>query len=63
MINEMRKYHKVWSEIMREVSRLPRTMQLIVLDDINDAVKNRVKVMECIIASRGREGAEELCRL
>ncbi len=43
-----RKWLKTWLELGQRVFSLPEWMQAIVLDDVSNAIKNRVAVMEMI---------------
>ena len=43
-----RKWLKMWAELGCRVLRMPKWMQDIVLEDINQAVRSRIATMEMI---------------
>jgi len=43
-----KKWMQMWERLGQRVLKLPESMQDIVLDDINTAIKNRLAIMEMI---------------
>lgn len=43
-----KKWMKIWDQIGDRILRLPPSIQDIVLEDINTAIKNRIAIMEMI---------------
>jgi hypothetical protein len=51
----LQKWFDTWDKIGERILNLPEWMQVILLDDINTAIVNRVTVMELILnAQRNR---------
>jgi hypothetical protein len=43
-----KKWLKIWEKVGARITRFPKWMQVIILQDINTAIENRVAVMEII---------------
>jgi len=52
-----KRWMKIWDEIGSRILRLPPSIQDIVLDDINTAIKNRIAIMEMIENTQRRNRA------
>ena len=51
----LQKWFDTWNKMGERILNLPEWMQIILLDDINTAIANRVTVMELILdAQRNR---------
>lgn len=49
-----KKWVKKWEQLGARILRFPKWMQVIVLEDVNTAIENRVATMEMILRSRKR---------
>ena len=43
-----RKWVRMWEKLGERILKLPKWMQIIILDDVNTAINNRVATMEMI---------------
>lgn len=48
IISQYHKWNRIWKKIEHQIAKMPRWMQTILLDDINTAVENRIKIFEII---------------
>jgi hypothetical protein len=49
-----KKWMKKWEQLGARILRFPKYMQVIILEDVNTAIENRVATMEMILRSKKR---------
>lgn len=49
-----KKWVKKWEQLGARILRFPKYMQVIILEDVNTAIENRVATMEMILRSKKR---------
>jgi hypothetical protein len=49
-----KKWMKKWEQLGVRILRFPKYMQVIILEDVNTAIENRVATMEMILRSKKR---------
>ena len=49
-----RKWMRMWETLGERILKMPKWMQDIILEDINNAVKNRIAIMEMIQNAKRR---------
>lgn len=47
-----KKWMKMWEQLGARIQRFPKWMQVIILEDVNTAIVNRVATMEMIIRNK-----------
>jgi hypothetical protein len=52
---EPKDYSEFTKRVFARIAALPEWMQIIVLEDINAAIENRIRTMELIIQAKPRE--------
>jgi hypothetical protein len=51
-----KKWMKKWEQLGVRIQRFPKWMQVIILEDVNTAIVNRVATMEMIVRGKKRQG-------
>ena len=49
-----KKWMKMWDRLGARILKFPKWMQVIILEDVNTAIENRVATMEMINHAKGR---------
>jgi hypothetical protein len=53
-----RKWMKMWERLGARILKFPKWMQVIILEDVNVAIENRVATMEMIHKCRNKRGGD-----